>query len=154
MRKFKFKFETVATVKKRAEDAALRALGIAQQAYHLALRNKQNILNQLMDSLDRREDLGQAGVFASAFQLENNFIAGTKQRVIQADQQIMKMQRNVEKALRAFLFARKQTRTIEVLREKEMAEFKKAAQKREQKELDDFYIMRRNSEAMQERFSG
>ena len=53
---------------------------------------------------------------------------------------IFRASKNVEKALRAFLFARRQTRMIESLREKAFAEFKRDLAKKEQKQLDDLTI--------------
>jgi flagellar export protein FliJ len=47
-----------------------------------------------------------------------------------------------ENALRAYMITRKETRMIEVLREKEFTEFKKAVKKKEQKELDELSSMR------------
>jgi flagellar export protein FliJ len=48
----------------------------------------------------------------------------------------------VEKALRAYLLARRQTRVIERLRERDQEEFRRELSKREQKVLDDQTSMR------------
>ena len=62
--------------------------------------------------------------------------------MIRQDQAIVRASRSVEKALRAYLTARRQTRMIETLREKDYQEFKKMVAKKEQKELDELSAMR------------
>ena len=144
-KRFKFRFEAVERVRRSQEDEALRLLAQAQRVFQAALDHKAGLLERLRLSLERRETLGEAGkeaVPATPFRLENAFIAGTKQRIIQADQAILRARRGVEKALRGFLHARRQTRIVESIREKDFAEYRKALQQREQKELDDLYVMR------------
>jgi flagellar export protein FliJ len=142
MKKFRFKFETVLTVRKSREQDALTALGAAQRGYQQALNHKQQLQGQLREALERREGLGRTATPVLSFQLEQAFINGTKQRIVQADQAIVRASRVVEKSLRAYLTARKQTRMIEVLEEKEYAEFRRSVAKKEQKELDELMIMR------------
>ena len=128
----------------------LRALGAAQRSYQEELEEKKQILAQLDLALKRREKLGVEATGIHAFQIEQNFITGTKQRIIRQDQAIVRASRTVEKTLRAYLAARRQTRTIEILREKDFAEFKKAVAKKEQKELDDLSGMRQTLKQQQE----
>jgi flagellar export protein FliJ len=142
MKKFRFKFESVLKIRQTREEEVLRALGAAQRAYQEELAEKQQILSELDQSLKRREKLGSEAVTINSFQIEQNFITGTKQRIIRQDQAIVRASRTVEKALRAYLFARRQTRMIEILRDKDFAEFKKAVAKKEQKELDELSAMR------------
>jgi flagellar export protein FliJ len=148
MRRFRFQFEALATVRKRAEDQAMRSLGAAQRAFQAAQDYKRMLLRDLEMSLIRRENLGShpdgdgSSSSGTDFQLETSYITGIKQRIIQSDQAILRAQRSVEKALRTYLHARKQTRMIETLREKAYAEFKKARAKQEQKDLDDLNVMR------------
>lgn len=142
MKRFEFKFETVLRARKTREEDALRALGAAQRAYQAELSRKAELLSELEEALKRRECLGIEPVGPVAFRLENDFIAGTKQRITRQEQAIFRASKGVEKALRAYLFARKQTRMIEVLREKAYAEYRKARAKHEQKQLDDLSVMR------------
>jgi flagellar export protein FliJ len=142
VKKFHFKFETVQKVRKQAEEAALRTLGEAQRAHQAALARKQSLMDDLVAALKRREALGAEPVSPVAFQLESEFISGTKVRIGHAELGIQKAMRGVEKALRAFLHARKQLRMIETIREKHFAEFKQQLRKREEKEQNDLYLMR------------
>lgn len=142
MRRFRFQFETVLTARKTREEEALRALGLAQQAYQGELRIKAALSNDLEASLRRRESLGIDPIGAAAFQLEDDFISGQKHRLIRAEQAILRASRGVEKALRHYLSTKRQTRMIETLREKAYLDFKKALAKYEQKQADEMTVMR------------
>jgi flagellar FliJ protein len=143
MRKFRFQFETVLKVRKQREQDALAALGAAQRVYQLEQARKQELEMRLSESLGRRERLGQGSATTPvAFQLEQAFINGTKQRITQADQAIFRASRGVERALRNYLGARRQTRMIEMLEEKAYAEYRKEASRKERKEQDELTVMR------------
>jgi flagellar FliJ protein len=142
MKRFKFKFAAVLKVRESREENALRTLGQAQQAYQAELAIKAELLSKLKSSLERRESLGIEAIGIDSFQLEQIFITGTKQRIVRQDQAIMRASRTVEKSLRAYLAARKETRMIEVIREKDLKEFKKSQAKKQQKELDELSSMR------------
>jgi flagellar export protein FliJ len=142
MKKFRFKFEVVLQVRKTQEQEALRLLSVAQKKYQEALELKQHWLNEQKKSLQRRETLGSQEIQISAVHGEQDYLRGVKQRIIQSDQGIMRASRGVEKALRAYLVARKQSRAIETLQEQALAEYRKDRTKHEQKEMDDLMVMR------------
>ena len=143
MKKFRFKLQTVLELRKNREEGALRVLGEAQQEFQRAIDRKTKLLADLDASLLRREGLGASRVTdIRAFRLEQDFINGQKQRIVQADQGILRAKRGVEKALRAYLYARRQTRMLEVLYDKDHQEFKKQQRRQEQKQLDELSVMR------------
>lgn len=142
MARFRFKFEAVADVRKRAEDQALRVFAQAQQGVQAAVHHKERLLGELNDTLLRREALGSRPTSGLSFQLETEFITGIKQRIVQADQAIVRANRALQKAMAGYLFARREKKIIETLREKQLHNFKAEQKKREQKELDDLYLMR------------
>lgn len=142
MRKFRFKLQPVLDVRKLREDSALRALGEAQRAHQGSLSHKNNLSSELTNSLARREWLGQSPVEISLFHVEQLFIDGLKQKIIRADQAIARASRGVEKAMRSYLAARKQTKAMEILRDKQKEEFRRDRLKAEQKSLDDLLVMR------------
>jgi flagellar FliJ protein len=142
MRRFEFKFAAVLKQRKTLEEHALRALGAAQRVHRAEVERKEGLVSELEAALVRRESLGIEPVGPAAFRLEQDFITGTKQRIIQADQAILRATRGVEKALRAYLHAKKQCRMIEVLKEKAYADYRKARTKFEQRQQDDFAVMR------------
>jgi flagellar export protein FliJ len=139
---FKFKLEPVLKQRKNREDATLAAFGSAQRALQLAKDHKDSLLQSLEGALLRRESLGTVATGIHDFQVVQDYIGGTKQRIIQSEQGIVRAQRGVEKAMRAYLQARRQTRAIEILRERALEEFKRDQSKQEQKNLDDLIIMR------------
>lgn len=143
MKRFQFKFAPILKQRKTREEQALRALGDAQRAYQEELHRKQKLLFDLEQALVRREALGSSEpVGALAFRLEEDFIQGTKARMKRQDQAIVRASKIVSKALRDYLVARKQTRMMEVLKEKAYAEYRRELAKREQKQLDDLSVMR------------
>lgn len=142
MQRFRFKLEAVEKVRKNAEDTALRALAEAQRRLHECQQHKLELLKSLDESRKRREDLGKGEVAVSFVQTETDFITGTKQRIIQAEQAIFRASRSVEKAMRGYLHARRATRSIELLREKAYQEFRRELRREEQKKLDDLYSSR------------
>ena len=142
MAKFRFRLQSLLGYRKQREEEALRALGGAQRAYQAALNAKAGLLVELEDALVRRERLGEEAVSIEAFRIEQSFIVGTRQRIVQSEQAIFRATKAVEKALRAYLGARKQSRMLETIRDKDYAKFRKDLADREQKRIDDFMIMR------------
>ncbi len=142
MKKFQFRLATLERVRRNQELACMRLLAEAQQKLIAGKEIKFKLVETLNQSLIRRENLGNEPIPSSVFKVENDFIVGLKQRIIQADQAILRATRAVEKSLRTFLQARRQTRTLEILREKEHAEFKKDLIKQENKKLDELYTTR------------
>lgn len=142
MKKFRFKFSTLEKARKAAQDQAMRVLAESQRAYQAATEHKLMLQTRLQGALIRRESLGAEATSVTAFLLENDFIVGTKHRIVQAEQGIFRARKGVEKSLRNYLVARRQTRAIEMLREKAFLEFKREVAKREQRDLDDLTLMR------------
>jgi len=142
MKRFQFKFAAVLKLRQARENEALRGLAAAQRAYQAELARKAELLSKLDVALRRREELGAVAVDIQAFHLEQGFIDGIRHRIVQADHAISRAARGVEKSMRTYLHARRETRVIEVLREKAIEEFKKEKAKKEQRELDDLTVMR------------
>jgi len=145
MKRFRFRFEALFKQRKAKEEQALNSLGEAQRFYQSEIEHKNTLMRALGAGIARKEMLGDAGrVYSgtSDFQLEQDFIVGTKQRIIQAETAIARAKKGVEKCLRHFLLARRNTRVIENLKEREFEEFKKQMAKREARELDELITMR------------
>jgi flagellar export protein FliJ len=142
MRKFRFKFDTIMKQRKSREETAMRQLAEAQRVYQLGLATKAELEKSLEKALVRREMLGQSPVTINAFLMEQDYIIGTKQRVVQAQQGIVRATRGVEKSLRTYLECRRQTKMMETLYEKHYEEFKREVAKKEAKRLEDFAVMR------------
>lgn len=141
-RKFRFRLEAVEKVRRAKEQEALRGLAAAQAKYHDALNAKRQLLEENERSLARREALAATPQPVLAYQIENDFIAGNRLRFVQADQAIFRTRKFVEKALREVILAKRAVRALELLREKDYAEWKVALRKREQKQLEEVYASR------------
>jgi flagellar export protein FliJ len=145
MKKFRFRFAAVEKVRRIREDEALRLLGQAQKQVQLAQDKKVSLERELASAMLRRERLGIAGaVPAALFAVETDYINGHRQRIIWQDQAIVRAKRGAEKALRAYLLARRHTHVIERLKERDLEQFKRERAKLEQKNLDDITSMRMN----------
>ncbi len=143
MKKFRFRFSAVERVRKIREDEALRALGVAQRNLAAAEARKTGLQGELVSARARFENMGRdSGVPASFFAIENDLIVGHRARLVQQEQAISRARRGVEKALRAYILARRHTRIIERLKERDLEEFKRERGKREQKVIDDQVSMR------------
>lgn len=141
-KRFRFRLEAVERVRKTKEQEALRGLALAQAKYQDALNAKRKILEDNDRALARREALAVVPQPVLAYQMENEFIAGNRVRIVQSDQAIFRARKFVEKALREVIAAKRAVRAIEILREKAYEEFKTALRKREQKQLEEVYASR------------
>lgn len=142
MKKFKFKFDAVLQVRKIREDESLRTLAAAQRVYQEQLHEKSRLLSQLENAMDSRENLATEPTSIVAYQTLQLFIGGTKQRISHTDQSIVRASRGVERALRGYLGAKRQTRAMELLYEKSFSDYREHLNKSEQREMDDMVIMR------------
>lgn len=142
MRKFRFQFAAVLKHRKLREEECLRSLGGAQRAFQAEIARKRQLLADLESALRRREALAAAPASSMSYYLEDVFIVGQKARIVRQDQAIVRASRAVEKMLRAYLGARRQTRAMELLRDKAYAEYRKERSRWEQRQQDDLTVMR------------
>lgn len=142
MKRFQFKFESLEKVRKIREEEALLSLARAQGELVSARSRKEQIETSIEESMERKEQLAEKISSPVEHALEVDFIAGAKYRKIGAEKAIVKAERNVEKAMRTYLSARRQTRMIEILREKAKAQFRVETNKQIQRQLDDLMILR------------
>jgi flagellar FliJ protein len=143
MKKFRFRLETLLKVRTLREQEAMRLLAEAQRRYQAELAEKARLQAELERAFQGREALGGGAASTSTdFKLAHEFIVGGKHRLVRQEQAIFRAQKGIEKALRAYLQARRQTRAIELLREKDYAEFKRARAKQEQKVIDELSSVR------------
>ncbi len=142
MGKFRFRLQTVLEQRKRAEDDALRVVASAQRKLAEARAKKAAFEAALLASCKRRELLGETETSVENFHVEQAFIDGTKQRLIQADHHIGVAQRGVDKAMRGFLATRRATRQIEVIEEKDRLAHRAESKKKELRAQDELSVLR------------
>lgn len=142
MKKFVFKFAGVQKLRKTKEQECLRSLAQAQSLYQEELNNKARCLSLLKEALERRESLGSEPVGIASFQVEQSYIIGMKQKIQRVDQALVRASREVQKALRAYLVARKENKAMQTLHDQAKDEYKKLRAKYEAKQQDELTIMR------------
>ena len=142
MRKFQFRFQAVLQERKRREEEALVSLATAQRNHQAELSRKAELVAGLAEAHHRLSTLAHMPVRIEAFWAEQDYIAGTQQRIVQADQAILRTYRYLEKEMRSYLLCKRRTRAMEILQDKALLEFKKEVSKHEAKELDDLNSMR------------
>ena len=143
MLKYRFRYETLLKVRRAKEREALMVLTEKRRGHQEMLEIKQYFLGELEKACSRRERLGIDPTTIAGFQVENDYIRGTQQRISQVDHKLVKTKRNVEKAMEVYSYARKQTRLTEVLYEKSLMAYRKEVSRREQKNADELVLQRR-----------
>ena len=142
MKKFKFNLSSVLELRKSKENESLKNLADARSLYQLEIEKRAEFLKNLEASFLRRESTAHEPVGISAFVCEQNFIDGLKQRIIQCDHAIFKAEKNVNKYLKLYIFAKSKTRMMETLRDKALSDFKSHLSKKEENDAQDLMIMR------------
>lgn len=142
MRKFKFQFEAVEKVRAQNEKMALKEYSERQRDYFGKISMKGQWLQQLDQALERRSLLAQDKDLPVSFQLEEAWIVGTKARIQRLDQEILRSLKRMNQAYERYLKSKKEKKVIEVLRESAQKKFNKARKKKEQRDLEDSYVMR------------
>jgi flagellar export protein FliJ len=142
MKKFTFKFQTLLQVRKLRENEFLRQVSRTQRAHQDELNKKSQLVLQLEKSLDRRAILGQESEGISSFHLEDCFIIGTKQRIVQADRSILRASKAMDRAIQIYGVAKRQTEVIETLLNNAKLEYRRALKRKDEKNLDELIIMR------------
>ncbi|MFZ9595698.1 MAG: flagellar export protein FliJ [Bdellovibrionia bacterium] len=142
MKKFKFKFNTVLKVRKTREREFLRHLARTQRVHQECIQKKQDLINELNQAWKRRETFAQTSETITRFHLEESYIQGAKRRIVQSEAAIQRAAKAVQKALQVYLLAKRESKAIELLLEQAKAEHQKAVLKFEDRNLDDFVIMR------------
>lgn len=142
MKRFRFRLQSLLEIRKAREEKALAQLGAAQRGLAQALQIKSERMSALDQALLKREALSEKTTIANDHALAHQYILGLKQQIVQQNAAISRAHKEVERALRNYLAAKRSTLAIDKLRERDLAEFKKLISKQEQREQDDFSVMR------------
>src|SRR5437016_6197670 len=124
MRKFRFRLESVEKVRKTRETQALGVVGIAQHALSNEKNKKSDLLIELDRALLERETLASKESDINELKVVDQFIVGHKQRITRAEVAIKKAEKNVERAMQAYLAAKRAYMVIETLRDRDLVDFK------------------------------
>ncbi len=141
-KRFLFRLETVLKLRKARETRALAELADARRAVSVAIEAKNMLQSSLNEATSARSGKILEGLTGAELATYGLFDSGMKQRLIQIDQAILRANRNCQKKVELYLVAHKKTRALEILKERDFSEYKKAKQQKEFRDLDDLSVMR------------
>lgn len=142
-KRFRFRLEAVLKIRKWKEQEALRSLGAAQRKYseiqqlRLAMQNRRDEWNK-----KRSAELGTKSFSVAESHAVQSFLDGCVVRERQFEHKLQHAKKQIEKALRNYLSAKKALKSIEKIKEKSFEEFKVQQRKIEAKRQDDFQTTR------------
>lgn len=142
MKSFQFRLATLLQLRKREEERCLKALAAAQKIFQIEMEKRAKLMQALEDALTRREKLSEQTGAPEAYRIENDFIVGTKVRIIQATTLANRAHKASQKAMQTYLAARRQTMVLQKLEEKERLAHKALASKRDQRKSDELSSIR------------
>ena len=143
MVRFRFKLESLSRLRKNKEEITLGIFARAQETLQLKMEEKLKLERSLQETLLRRENLGSTQALNSlSLQLEDEFLTGTKLRITQADRQVVRAERDVEKTRLTYLIAKKERKALETLRDKQEREHQLKSAMHDRKEIEDLIVMR------------
>ena len=145
MKRFQFQLEPVLSFKQQGLDALMVELS-AIQANVVAQENKRSAAYQKLADYDaesvRKNAEGLTVIEAMERQSCQQVLA---RRARQEDAELERLRREAEKKRAEIVEARKETHSLEKLRETRKSEFNAAMAKAEEKELDDLTAARRSA---------
>ncbi|MGE4234027.1 MAG: flagellar export protein FliJ [Bacteriovoracia bacterium] len=143
MRRFQFRLEPVLKERKRIEDLKLREFALAQRFLEKIKGELEKLNSDLKDGIDKASLLASASTNSVAnLQTADTFISGQKRRIQWKKEDIERTEKFVAKKRNEHLAARQKREAMEKLKARKLEFFKKEERKKEQKNLDDLYVMR------------
>lgn len=142
MAKFQFQLQAVEKVRNLTEQKALEEMSRCQRVYQEKLAEKRALFDKKLEAFTAKNEMMSRDCNIQMIQLQEDYITGLKQRMIQADQAIVRARRFLEQAMRQYIKSRKERMMIDKLKEKALEEFKLEQSRLEQKTLDDLMTMR------------
>lgn len=147
MKRFQFQLEPVLSFKQQGLDALMVELSVIQ-ANVVAQENKRSAAYQRLADYDaesvRKNAEGLSVIEAMERQSCQQVLA---RRARHEDDELARLRREAEKKREEIVEARKETHSLERLREVRQNEFNAAMAKAEEKELDDLTAARRSASA-------
>ena len=147
MKKFRFSLETVLEYKQQtleslqAEHGAILARIREQEAYIDEIEAAYRHLNQ---EFNRRKSEGVSILDAMKYE---QYLRAREREIDEAYIRLAELQKQEEKKRAEVVEAKKETSTIEKLREKKLDAYKKGVQKAEEALIDEFVMTKRAMEA-------
>ncbi|KAF1302011.1 flagellar export protein FliJ [Enterococcus saccharolyticus] len=139
MEKFQFSLEKVLDYRWLQEQDAKRVYASAQKA----LNEQESILQQIKQEKNELMEIRETTV--NRMQVQQWYLLDLNQRLVATTQTIQEMRQYVATALQNYITAQKERKILEKLSEKQLEEYQLAANREEQKMLDEMASRRRIS---------
>lgn len=139
MEKFQFSLEKVLDYRWLQEQDAKRAYASAQKA----LNEQESILQQIKKEKNELMEIRETTI--NRMQVQQWYLLDLNQRLVATTQTIQEMRQYVATALQNYITAQKERKILEKLSEKQLEEYQLAANREEQKMLDEMASRRRIS---------
>ena len=137
MKRFRFRLQTLLDIKIRTEDRIKRKLAEENSRVMAAGRNLVELQEQIkqfqMD--EKRQRL--KSVTAGALRASINYRFKLQSDIAGKNKQILDLKQSVQSMVRMLMEAKKETKALEILRDKKLAEWKHDNKLREQEFTDD-----------------
>lgn len=144
MQKFRFRLDSLMRMREARENEALIALADTQRAFQREVDLKKQLRDEIEESLNKLAEIGKKPLSVHELQVEETFIKGNRSRIVAADQRIERTRKSVVKAMRDYMLARRERMSLGKLKDKALADWKKARDARERKQIEDLILIRAN----------
>jgi flagellar protein FliJ len=137
VKRFRFRLQTLLDIKIRTEDRIKRKLAEENSRVMTAARNMVELQEQLKQfQMDEKRQRLKA-VTAGALRASINYRFKLQADIAGKNKQILDLKQSVQSMVRMLLEAKKETKALEILRDKKLAEWKHDNKLREQEFTDD-----------------
>ena len=142
-KKFQFRLEVVLTERKRQEEKRLQEWTLARQIIAEMIKVCDALKERLSLAMNEATELAGLKVnnVANLTAMEN-FISGTKTKIGWKEREIERAEKLVERKRLEYVAASQKRKTLEKLKETKLREYMEFQKKKENKALDDIYVMR------------
>ena len=142
-KKFQFRLEVVLTERKRQEEKRLQEWTLARQVIGEMIKVCEALKARLRLAMTEATDLAglKHNVAANLISMEH-FITGTKTKIGWKEREIERAEKLVERKRLEYVAASQKRKTLEKLKESKLKEYMLIQKKKENKALDDIYVMR------------
>lgn len=142
MKRFRFRLEAVRSQRQQIENLRIREWSIVNRMMNQLIQDRTDLEARLQSAMAEMTEAKQARVVSTSIISEiENFIQGIKLRIEWKKSEITRAEKFVDRKRMEWMDARKRRKTIDVLREKKLEEFKSDQRSKELKTVDEIYIM-------------
>ena len=137
MKRFRFRLQTLLDIKIRTEDRIKRKLAEENSRVMAAARNMVELQEQLKQFQIDEKRQRLKSVTAGALRASINYRFKLQADIAGKNKQILDLKQSVQSMVRMLMEAKKETKALEILRDKKLVEWKHDNKLREQEFTDD-----------------